>query len=267
MVEGLSAGKPDYELSVGEIFSLTFNMYISRFWQFLSVFLAAGIVMGLASFAVMTLLPMPKQPSPRASFVELTAYFFALLYWVIITGVLLSLISWIVGCVTGGFAVKYASDLIEGRAPTVGGSLSFAISRLPSLLVAQFIAEVLIAVGLILLVVPGIIVAIIFSLTIPAIIIEERDALESLSRSRRLVSNRWLKTFAVLLLTAIIILVVSSVASLLASPLNAVLPNVDHVVSSIITAFATPIAPIATTYLYYAMTARETPPPPPPPNL
>ncbi len=260
-------GKPGHELSIGEVFSLTFNMYLSRFWQFFSVFLAAGIVTGLASFAVMTLLPMPKQPSPSASFVELTAYLFALLYWVIFTGVLLSLISWIVGCVTGGFAVKYASDIIEGRAPTVGESLNFALSRLPSLLVAQFIAGVLVVAGLILLVVPGIIVAIMFSLTIPAIIIEERDALEGLSRSRRLVSNRWLKTFAVLLLTGIIILVVSLVASLLASPLNTVLPNVDHVVSSVIAAFATPIAPIATTHLYYAMIARETPPPPPPPNL
>lgn len=269
VVVGLNSEKPCRELSVGEIFSLTLNMYLSRFWQFFCVFLVGGIVTGLLSLAVMTLFPMRAQPSSSASFEELMAYLFALLYRIIIVGVLLGLVSWIVGCVTGGFAVKYASDLIEGRSPSLSGSLNFAFLKLPSLLVAQFIAGVLFVVGLILLIVPGIIIAIMFSLTIPAIIIEQRDAFESLSRSRKLVSNRWLKAFAVLLLIAIIILVVSSAASLLASPLNAILPNVDQLVSNVTAAFATPISPIAVTYLYYAMTAKEAqqPPPPPPPNF
>jgi len=183
----------------------------------------------------------------------------------IIMGVLSALVTWIVTTPTTGIVIKYASDQIEKGASNLGASINFTISKLPSLLIAQFITGILTAIGMLLFFIPGIIITIMFSLIIPAIIIEQKGAFESLGRSRRLVRNRWLKTFALLLILVIIIGVVTIIANLLATPLNITYPNTNLIVTSIASSFVVPIFPIAITYLYYAMAAREIGPPPPPP--
>ena len=116
---------------------------------------------------------------------------------------------------------------------------------------------------MLLFIVPGIIIAIMFSLVIPTIISEQKGAFESLGRSKKLVSKRWLKAFLLMLIFGIIVFIVNNVASVLAGPFSTVHPIANSLITSIIAAFASPIYPIAITYLYYAMVAREIPPPPP----
>jgi uncharacterized membrane protein len=158
-------------------------------------------------------------------------------------------------------------DKIEKGEADLGASFSFALSKLVPLLIAQFISGFLLMVGLFLFIIPGIIIAIMFSLIVPSIVVEQKGAFESLGRSKKLVSNRWLKTFALIVILGIIYLVVSGVALVLATPLETVLPEIGILVTNIVSAFVNPISPIAMTYLYYAMVAREIPPPPPPPTL
>lgn len=262
--------KPSYELSVGEIISLTFNLYSSKFIELCLPFLIAGIITGLFSYVINVSFPLPVQPSPTVPFEELIAWLWAFFSTLIIIGFLSALVFWIVNTTTTGVAVKYVSDYIEKGSSDLGVSFNFAISKLPSLLVAQLVAGILIAIGMVLFIVPGIILAIMFSLIIPTIIMEQKGAFESLGRSRRLVSNRWLKTFALLLILGIIMIIVSGVVSVLALFSSTTYPAIDTLLTSIVSAFVAPISPIAMVYLYYAMVAREMPPPaplPPPPTL
>ena len=261
----MNVEKPSHELSIGEILSQVVNLYLSQFLQFFLPFLIAGIILGLSTYAITSSFPIPTPPSAMPSYEELIAWFFAFLSAVIMIGILSALVSWIVGTTTTGVVIKYASDQIEKGTSSFGVSFNFAVSKLPSLLVAQFVAGILIVIGLLLFVVPGIIIAIMFSLVIPAIIVEQKGAFESLGRSRRLVSNRWLKTFALLLILGIIVLIVNGVASVLTIPFSFIHPMINPLITNIISAFVAPIYPIAITYLYYAMVAREIPPPPPPP--
>jgi len=180
-----------------------------------------------------------------------------------VIGVLSGLVLWIVGTTTTGIVIKNASDHIEKGTSNLNVSFNFAISKLPSLLIAQFIAGILIVIGMIFFVVPGIIIAIMFSLILPTIIVEQKGAFESLGRSKKLVSKRWLKTFALLLILGIIALIVNGGATLLAEPFSIVHPIVNPLITNIISAFVSPIYPIAITYLYYSMLARENPTPPP----
>jgi len=261
----LNVEKPSRELSIGEILSLTLNLYLSKFLQFFLPFLIAGIITGLSTYAIMSSFPLPTQPSTTAPVEELFEWLVALLTTMIIVGVLSALVTWIVGTTTAGIATKYASDQIEKGASNLGASLNFTIPKLPSLLIAQFIIGVLTVIGLLLFFIPGIIISIMFLLTIPAIIIEQKGAFESLGRSRKLVSNRWLKTFALLLIVGIILGTVIGIVNLLTLPLNTTYPNINFLIINIAFSFIAPISPIAITYLYYAMVAREIPPPPPPP--
>ena len=177
---------------------------------------------------------------------------------------ILGIISWIIGNVISGVCVKCASDLIEKGKASLGESFNFTVYKLPSLLIATLITGILVALGLLALIVPGIILYIMFYLVIPAIMIENIGALDSLSRSRRLVSNRWLKTFVLALIVGLIIGIAAFVVNLIMAPLGIY----RSLVGSVITAFVQPIIPISLTVYYYSMLAKEQqriPPPPPPP--
>lgn len=262
----MNVEKPSRELSIGEILSLTSNLYLSKFLQFLLPFLIAGIITGLSTYAISSSFPLPDQPDfETAPYEEIFEWLVTAFTTAIIIGGLTALVTWIVSTTTTGIAIKYASDQIEKGTSDLGASLDFTMSKLPLLLIAQFVTGILTFIGLLCFIIPGIIIAIMFSLTIPAIIIEQKGAFEGLGRSRRLVRNRWLKTFALLLILSIIVIIVTFVANLLATPLNTTYPNTNVIVTSIASSFVAPIYPIAMTYLYYAMATREIGPPPPPP--
>lgn len=115
----------------------------------------------------------------------------------------------------------------------------FAASKILSFLAVSIITLVLILLGVIALVIPGIVLAIIFSLVLLTIVIEDTGALENLLRSRRLVSNRWLKTFRQLLLLYIVIGVATVISGLINRPFGLG----SGLVGGIITAFIQPILP------------------------
>jgi len=264
----LNAEKPSRELSIGEILSLTFNLYRSKFLQFFLPFLISGIIIGIFTYAIISYFPIPEPPaiptSPSTTFYyeELVPWVFSLISSVIVIGILSGLVLWPVGTTITGVVIKNASDQIEKGTSNLGVSFNFVISKLPSLLIAQFVAGILIVIGMIFFIVPGIIIAIMFSLVLPTIIIEQKGAFESLGRSKKLVSKRWLKAFLLMLIFGIIVFIVNNVASVLAGPFSTVHPIANSLITSIIAAFASPIYPIAITYLYYAMVARENPTPP-----
>ncbi len=261
--------KPSRELSVSEILSLTFNLYRSKFLQFFLPFLILGIITGMFTYVITSAFPIPEPPLiPTAPittvyYEELVPWLFSLISTMIMIIVLSGLVSWLVGTMITGVVIKNASDHIDKGTSNLGVSFNFVISKLPSLLIAQFVAGILIVIGMIFFIVPGIIIAIMFSLMLPAIIVEQKGAFESLGRSKKLVSKRWQKTFALLLILGVIVLIANGIATVLAGPFSTVHLIVNPLITSIIAAFASPIYPIAMTYLYYAMVARENPPPPP----
>jgi len=177
---------------------------------------------------------------------------------------IMGITSWIISAVVNGVCVKCAADLIEKGKASLTEAFNFTVYKLVSLLVVALITVILIGLGFLALIVPGIILLIMFSLVVPAIMIEDIGALDSLSRSRRLVSYRWLKTFALLLIVYLAVIFVSYIGNLIGQPLG----PLSILVGSVAAAFVQPIIPIALTVYYYAMVAKEAkrvPPPPPPP--
>jgi hypothetical protein len=242
------------ELSLDEIFTRTFKLYSQHFAQFLLPFIIAGALQGAVLVELESAITVPAVLSATASLQELLNWLWGFLSAVLTIAFLSGIVGWIIGSITQGIAVKFTSDTVENREPTLMSSFSFTLSRLLPLLVVSIITSILIAIGLLALIIPGIILAIMFSLVVPVIIIEHAGALESLSRSRVLVHRRWLKTFGVLFLFQILIGIMGSVIGVLTDSLGLVGP----VASSILLAFIQPILPIGLTLYYYSMTARET---------
>jgi hypothetical protein len=246
------------ELSVGEILTQTFNLYSRNFVQYLIPFLAAGIVTGLVTIAVRSTIIIPATPVHPTS-QQLLAWFPTYLTATVTSIFLSGIVSWIANSITTGITIKFTSDMLERGQANLQTSFNFTLTKLLPLLAASIITGILIVLGFIALVIPGIILALMFSLVYPAIMLEDTGVFGSLSRSRVLVSNRWLKTFGLLLLLGIIVAIVNGIFVLIASPFGVVSP----LISGILTALITPVFAIAITLYYYSMKARTLPPPPP----
>jgi hypothetical protein len=118
---------------------------------------------------------------------------------------------------------------------------------------AGLVSTILIILGVICLVVPGVILAIMFSLMVPTIMIEGANALESLGRSRKLVSKRWGKTFVVIILVLLIQGIVTSLINTISSPFG----YLSWIIASMANALVQPILPLATVFLFYSMRIKE----------
>jgi hypothetical protein len=176
----------------------------------------------------------------------------------LIEALLATTLSWIISMIAGGVTIKYASSLLEEEAPlSLKESFKIVIKKLPALLGASIISGLLIAIGFMLLIVPGIIFSIIFFLFIPTILIENRGIITSLKRSKKLVKKRWMKTFTLLLLLSILIGLTSFINGGIQALLGEKAAQIGFLISSIISALVAPIYFISMTIYYYCMIAKE----------
>lgn len=250
--------KPFGELSIDQILSQTFDLYRLRFKQFFLPFLVTGILTGVLYAIVQWQYVMPmaeriRSITPATTPQEIIAWLVTFLPALIVVTISVGIVTWVVSIIVIGITVKFASDTLEKGNASLRESLDIVFSRLASLLGANIVSGVLIGLGLFLFFVPGMILGIMFSLAVPVIMIEQKWCFESLGRSKKLVSKRWGKTFVLLIMVGIIVGIVGGIASLLTTSLGAA----STFVTSLTTAFVAPISPIAITFLYYSMVARE----------
>ncbi len=122
-------------------------------------------------------------------------------------------------------------------------------------MVAQIFVGILTVVGVIALIIPGIILYIMFSLSVSAIVIEDIGGIRGMSKSRILVRHRWLKTFVLLL----IIVIISSVIGFALGFPASFLGSYGFALGAILSSPLAPILPVALTLHYYSMSAKEKP--------
>jgi hypothetical protein len=239
------------ELRLGDVLSRTFDLYKRYFMKYFIVFLVVEAVVGVLTTLVtraFVLPTLPPNPTPQQVFSWFPAFFGVLIPLITLTVT----ISWLFGSIADGTTIKLSSEALQRGQADLRGSLSFTVSKLLSILAVGLITGIIIGLGFIALIVPGIILAIMFSLALPSVIIENSGVLDSLGRSRKLVGNRWLKSFALYLVLITIIAVIALIASLISAPFGAA----STVVSSLLSAFYLPIFPIALTVYYHSNAAR-----------
>lgn len=248
----------DRELGVGEVISKTFELYRRDFTKyfllFLVVELAIGLITALAE-SVFILPTLPASPTTQQVLNWLPAFFEAL---VPLTASIF-VITVVFFPIAQGGAIKLASEQVENRQVDLGASVRFAVSKLIWIWGLSIVVGIIVVLGFIALVIPGIILTIMFVLAFPVLIVENKGISASMGRSRELVGHRWLKTFATLFILGIIVAVASEVVSVISTPFGSASP----VVSGVLSAFYQPLFPILLTVYYYSNVARVTPRPSP----
>ncbi|MGD2066094.1 MAG: hypothetical protein PVI43_02855 [Candidatus Bathyarchaeota archaeon] len=236
--------------------------------QFFVPFLISGLILGTCTYVLSSYFPIPEPPeiptTPDPTFVYevLGPWIISLITTMVVLISVSGTLSWIMNSIVYGITTKTTSDQIETGTSSLGTSFNYTLSKLPTLLAAQFVAGILIVAGLLLFIVPGVIIAIMFSLIVPAVVVEGKGVFESLGRSRQLVHQRWGNTFVIMLICGLVVSAPLGVINAAASFLGVVNPVVTMIVGYVFTAFFGSILPIALTYLHYSMVARENSPPP-----
>jgi hypothetical protein len=118
---------------------------------------------------------------------------------------------------------------LQGSKAGIGACLGQGLRRLPAIFGIAVLTTILVFVGMILLIVPGIIVGLMICLAIPALMVEDTGVTGSLKRSRELTKGyRW-HLFGLFLLAFVIS---TAVAIIVPMPVNLVLPEVVGIVVS-----------------------------------
>ena len=224
-------------LDVGSVLSEAWELYRRFFVRFVgiavAVFLVISLVQALASAAA------------RDSVVAAIA-------WGIV-GLVVSIVGfvWLQGAL-----VAAVDDVRDGRADEPVTALFARVRpRLPALLVGGVLAGVGVAVGLLLLIVPGLYLLTRWILLAPVIVLERRRAGEAFSRSSELVRGHGWTVLALILVTVGLSIVASSLVGIVFAPLPEFLDAwIGGLVSNSLTA---PFVALAWTITYYRLARPE----------
>jgi hypothetical protein len=107
------------------------------------------------------------------------------------------------------------------RPTTLGRAFNYALSRFGPLLGSVILAGLIIGVGFLLCVLPGIYFAIVYAFVAQVVVLENRSGMDALNRSKALVAGHWWRVFGVIFL---IQFVTACVGGLVGAVLATVLP-------------------------------------------
>jgi hypothetical protein len=182
---------------------------LSEAWQLERRFLKEFFLTALVVFAVLDLLSaLANQASNNG----------------VAAGVFWGLIAFVVSIV-GYFWVQAAlvelvRDVRDGRADrTIAETYRAVQPRLAAVVAAGILAAIGIAVGLILVIVPGLYLLTIWSMLVPVIVLERRAAGEAFSRSRELVRGHGWSVFGLVVVTIVLVIIAEAIIGLIFSPL------------------------------------------------
>lgn len=173
---------------------------------------------------------------------------------------LLSLITLVIGVIIS--AVLQAA-LVRGAAQgTIGdpidieASYRWGFGRFGSVLLVSILVGLAVLGGFILFIIPGIIFWVMFTASIPALVVENRKGTEAMSRSWNLVKGHFWHALAVIVVAAIIAGVVVGIISAIG---NAIGDNffVNWVFTSIAQILVAPFAALVSVLLYLDLRARS----------
>jgi hypothetical protein len=194
---------------VGQLLRLTFRLFFRHPLLFMSASLLVVAPIAIATEALWS--GQLRDAGPASG---------GVVGWIGVT-----LLTWIAlpSLITALHAV-IVRDMGEGRVPRVGRALREAGPRLPAVFAAVALYCVSVAGGLVLLIAPGIWLAISRYFGAQVVVLEGLGALAALRRSSDLVRGRWADVFGALLMSWIVFGACGAIPGLIVQEIDATVP-------------------------------------------
>jgi hypothetical protein len=187
-----------------------------------------------------------------------------LVFWVLSGAVrfLSTVLFWILSTVYQGFVVQLVKDIQDGRRDnTVGQLIEGVTPVLGPLLLVSLIFGIGVAIGFVLLIIPGLILMTIWAVVAPVTVLERPGVLRAFGRSQDLVRGNGWNVFGVIVLVYIAVVVASLLVGIIASPLGS---GGRALVQWGVNAAIAPVTALSASVLYFALKDIREPAPPPP---
>jgi len=268
-------------MTVGQILDQTFRLYKRNFLRFVAI--VAVVQVPLALISMLLLVPV----ATNAGFQQQQAGIPGSAEWMVsddygqagntvsdpdlpfgaifLGGFVAGLIWWLAATLSNAALIKSVSESYLGREATVGEAYRFVLPKLWRLLWAGIMVAVIVSIGFLLLIVPGVIFAIYFALTTQAIVVEDVSAKGGMSRSKELASGNKGKVCGLLVLVTIIGAIIGWIFGAAGEALGFLLPAQSEMTAMVISqsssligqVLAAPIGAAAMILLYYDLRIRK----------
>lgn len=172
-----------------------------------------------------------------------------------VVGVLIALaVSTVASTLYQGTVVELVSDVQDGRRDSsVGQLVRSATPFIWPLFAAGLLAGIGIAIGFVLLIVPGLILMTIWAVIAPVIVVERKGVFEAFGRSRELVRGNGWRVFGVILFVFLILMIAGVLLAVVAESVaddSDVAQIVADLIASTLTA---PISALVASVLYFKL--------------
>ena len=154
----------------------------------------------------------------------------------------------IMAAITHAIGENYLS-----RSVTFGGALRFALSIVLPLLGTWILASIIVMVGFVLFIVPGVILALMFALLTPVMVTERVFGLTAMERSWALMKGNMLLALGLFLVTGILSSVLTAGVDLVAG----FVPFVGSIVAAVVQGAANAFGVAALVVLYFDIRCRK----------
>jgi hypothetical protein len=199
--------------SAGEIIDAAMKLYFARWKTFIPVaaifmipYAAASAIFGTYAQADLEDNPAFTDPDVVPTFSDLAPIF--------VPAMVIGLVALLLYPVVAAAISWAAARIYMGEDPSVGQIISFAFSKLGSLILVSILTGLAVMGGFILLIIPGLIFLVRFMLAPTVVVVENGRGREAMKRSWNLVKGFFWKVVGITLLAGIITAIVEAVASL-----------------------------------------------------
>ena len=171
--------------------------------------------------------------------------------------VIANAIALVAGYLSQRMVVEAARDILDGRRDqSIGGLFRSAGSVVGTLIVVGILAGIAIAIGLVLLIIPGLFLITIWAVIVPVVVIERTRVFESFGRSRQLVKGHGWQVFGVLVLLFIAAFVVQVlIAAILGGIFDSIFGfAIGFLITSLLLA---PLTALAASVIYFELKALK----------
>jgi hypothetical protein len=185
---------PTTPRGIGQVIDSVFKLFRASFTSLL-VFAVAGALLGVVPFAYLLSAGALEDPAVAANMGAMPGYWITVLCTFPLTFIIY------------GAAIARGESVAQGRKISVGAAVRQGLRHVVAMLVATILFGITVAVGLVLLIIPGLILMVSLYMFLPAIVLDGKGIVESLKYSHSLVWGNWWRTLAIVTIAFIIIYV------------------------------------------------------------
>ncbi|MGH3265349.1 MAG: hypothetical protein ACRDNS_25525, partial [Trebonia sp.] len=150
-----------------------------------------------------------------------------------------------------GIVVELVQDLQDGRRDhSVSEMIRSVEPVLLPLMAVSVIFAICVAIGFVLVIIPGLILLVMWSVVAPVTVLERPGVFAAFGRSRQLVRGHGWTVFGVIVIVGVAVVIVSLAAGLIAAPLGA---TGRALVQWAVNAVVAPVSALSATVLYFAL--------------